>query len=229
MSIAAAVTSALVAGLLGSLHCAGMCGPLAVAGCSKGRGAADGAAGYFAGRLASYATLGALVGHLGKHAFCILPMSAAHVLTVALTALPAAARGLSLLGRKPASELVPLRKKPRSGVLALLASLLPRRGLALGLATGVLPCGLLFTALAMAAATASPVLGAAAMAAFAIGSAPGLAVPLLGRGLAARYRLRLSPRVEGALWCALALFLAVRLALGETGCHAGAAMSAASF
>ena len=79
MSIAAIATSALVAGLLGSLHCTGMCGPLAVAGCSKGRGV-DGATGYFAGRFVAYATLGAVVGHLGKHAFCILPMNAAHAI-----------------------------------------------------------------------------------------------------------------------------------------------------
>ncbi|MEZ4314362.1 MAG: sulfite exporter TauE/SafE family protein [Polyangiaceae bacterium] len=187
MSIAVEVmTSALVMGILGSLHCAGMCGPLAVAGCSKSRGV-SGAPGYFAGRLVAYATLGAVVGHLGKHAFCILPMSTAQVVAVALTALPAAARGLSiLLFRKPPSDVIPLRKKPTSRPwLSALASLLPRRGLALGLATGILPCGLLISAFAMAAATATPVLGAASMASFAVGSAPGLAIPL-GRGLAER-------------------------------------------
>lgn len=219
MSIAAIATSALVAGLLGSLHCAGMCGPLAVAGCSKGRGV-DGATGYFAGRFVAYATLGAVVGHLGKHAFCILPMNAAHAIAVGLTALPAAARGVSLLVRKPPSEFVPLRKKPRSRVLATLAAVLPRRGLGLGLATGVLPCGLLITAFAMAAATANPLLGATSMAAFAIGSAPGLLIPLVGRGLAERMKFKISPKIEGVLWCALALWLGVRLAMGES-CHTG--------
>lgn len=221
-AIATIATSALVAGLLGSLHCAGMCGPLVVAGCSKGRGT-DGATGYFAGRLVAYATIGAIVGHLGKHAFCILPMNAAHAIAVGLTALPAAARGVSLLVRRPAPELIPLRKKPKSRLLSVLAQVLPRRGLGLGLATGVLPCGLLFTAFAMAAATANPLLGAASMAAFAIGSAPGLFVPLLGRGLAERLKLRLPVRIEGLLWCALAVWLGVRLALGETGCHTGMA------
>lgn len=222
MSLAAVATSALIAGLLGSLHCAGMCGPLAVSGCSKGRGL-DGAAGYLGGRFMAYATLGAVVGHLGKHAFCILPMAAAQGIAVGLTALPAAARGLSLLARKPTSELVPLRRKPRSGLLSGLAAMLPRRGLALGLATGVLPCGLLFTAFSMAAATASPLLGATSMAAFAVGSAPGLLLPLAGRGLSARLSLRLSPRMEGLLWCALAVWLGLRLALGES-CHSGAGM-----
>lgn len=223
MSMLAVATSALVAGILGSLHCTGMCGPLVVAGCSKGRGA-DGAVGYFVGRLVAYSTLGAVVGHLGKHAFCILPMSTAHGIAVALTALPAAARGLSLLARKAPSEFVPLRKKkPRSRLLATLAAVLPRRGLGLGLATGVLPCGLLFTAFAMAAATASPVLGATSMAAFAVGSMPGLLAALVGRGLAARFNLRISPKIEGLLWCALALWLGLRLAMGES-CHTGAGM-----
>ncbi|MEZ4299985.1 MAG: sulfite exporter TauE/SafE family protein [Polyangiaceae bacterium] len=113
MSVAVEVmTSALVMGILGSLHCAGMCGPLAVAGCSKSRGV-SGAPGYFAGRLVAYATLGAVVGHLGKHAFCILPMSTAQVVAVALTALPAAARGLSiLLFRKPPSDVIPCERSP---------------------------------------------------------------------------------------------------------------------
>jgi uncharacterized protein len=220
VSLWAVATTAFIAGLLGSLHCAGMCGPLAVAGCSSGRG--GGAPGYFIGRLAAYATLGAIVGHAGKHALCVLPVSAAHAVAVALTALPAAARGLSLLVRKPPASLVSLRKKPRASLfLDSLASLLPRRGVGLGLATGLLPCGLLFTAFAMAAATASPLLGAASMAAFAIGSTPGLALAVLGRTLAARHRLHLSPRIEGLLWCALALWLGLRLALGETACHSG--------
>ncbi len=237
MSIAAIATSALVAGLLGSLHCTGMCGPLAVAGCTKGRGV-DGATGYFAGRFVAYATLGAVVGHLGKHAFCILPMNAAHAIAVGLTAVPAAARGVSLLVRKPPSEFVPLRKKPsandgaagrasapyapnpKSRWLTALAAVLPRRGLGLGLATGILPCGLLITAFAMAAATASPLLGATSMAAFAIGSAPGLLIPLLGRGLAERFKIKIPPKIEGLLWCALAVWLGVRLAMGES-CHTG--------
>ena len=219
MSLAAVATSALVAGLLGSLHCTGMCGPLAVAGCSKGRGI-DGASGYFAGRLVAYATLGAVVAHLGKHAFCILPMNAAHAIAVGLTALPAAARGVSLLVRKPEPELIQLKKKPRSRILTTLAAVLPRRGLGLGLATGVLPCGLLITAFAMAAAAASPLLGAASMAAFAIGSAPGLLVPLLGRGLAERFKIKIPLKIEGLLWCALAVWLGVRLAMGES-CHTG--------
>lgn len=227
MSLAAVMTSALVAGLLGSLHCAGMCGPLVVAGCSKGRGV-DGATGYFLGRLVAYSTLGAVVGHLGRHAFCILPMSTAQAVAVALTALPAAARGLSLLLlRQGPLELVQLQRKPGSSakgggrtVLSTLAAVLPRRGLGLGLATGILPCGLLVTAFAMAAATASPLLGAASMAAFAVGSAPGLAGALIGRGLAERLKVRVPVRVEGLLWCALAVWLGVRLAMGES-CHTG--------
>ncbi|MEZ4311313.1 MAG: sulfite exporter TauE/SafE family protein, partial [Polyangiaceae bacterium] len=89
-----------------------------------------------------------------------------------------------------------------------------------GLATGILPCGLLISAFAMAAATATPVLGAASMASFAVGSAPGLAIPLLGRGLAERLKLRIPRNVEGFLWLALAAWLAVRLAMGES-CHTG--------
>ena len=72
----------------------------------------------------------------------------------------------------------------------------------------------------MAAATASPMLGATSMAAFAIGSAPGLLLPLVGRGVAERLKLRIPPKIEGLLWCGLAVWLGVRLAMGES-CHTG--------
>ncbi len=238
MSVWVIATAGLAFGALGSLHCAGMCGPLAVAGCSKGRGI-DGAWGYFIGRFVAYATLGAIVGHLGKHAFCILPVSAANAAAVGLMALPAFWRGISLLLKKPASDVIPLRKKPldephckssasssgapRSGLLSSVIAMVPRRGLGLGLATGVLPCGLLFSALAMAAATSNPSAGAMSMAAFSIGSAPGLLIPLFGRQVFHKLRVRIPIKVEGLLWCGLAIWLFVRLAMGEQGCHTGMA------
>ena len=46
----------------------------------------------------------------------------------------------------------------------------------LGVALGFLPCGFLYAALAAASASARPVLGAAAMVAFGLGTAPALMV-----------------------------------------------------
>jgi len=224
MILESAVLTALATGALGSAHCAAMCGPLAVAGCTRGQTVAGrAAAGYFLGRLCAYATVGAVIGHLGRHALCILPMSALEGIAVAAVALAAAYRGVTLLRRKPEEGLVQLgRKKPaaRGGLLALLGTLLPRRGLGLGLLTGVMPCGLLLPAWALAAGTASAPAGALVMTAFSVATLPGLVVPLAGRRLVQRFVDRLPIRAYGLAWCALATWLAVRPLLVATGsCH----------
>jgi sulfite exporter TauE/SafE len=218
-----AVLAALATGALGSAHCAAMCGPIAVAGCSRGRGVSGrDAAAYFLGRAAAYATVGAVLGHLGRHALCILPMGALEGVAVAAVAIAAAWRGIAMLrGKKSGDGLVTLRKKPgRSAILTLLSDLWPRRGLGLGLATGVMPCGLLLPAWALAAGTASAPSGAAVMAAFSAATLPGLVVPIAGRRLLARFVERLPQGALGVLWCALAAWIAVRPLLVATGhCH----------
>lgn len=224
MIVEVAVVTALATGALGSAHCAAMCGPLAVAGCSRGdSGVVPGdAAGYFAGRLVAYTTMGAVLGHLGHHALCILPMSALEDVAAVAVALAAAYRGVSLLRRpRAAAPLVPLRvRRPRAGAAALFAALWPRRGLGLGLATAILPCGLLLPAWALAAGTASAPAGALVMAAFSVATLPGLLVPLLGRRLLQRALARLPQRAYGLLWCALAAWIAARPLLVASGvCH----------
>jgi len=63
------LAGALITGLATSLHCAGMCGPLAcgVSALAKSEGERLAAASiYHAGRLAAYTTIGAICGALGK-------------------------------------------------------------------------------------------------------------------------------------------------------------------
>jgi sulfite exporter TauE/SafE len=230
VTVDGAVFTALAAGALGSAHCAAMCGPLAVAGCSRGRGVATrDAAGYFGGRLVAYATVGAVLGHLGRHALCILPMAALETVAIAAVAIAAAYRGVWLLRPPSPPKLVPLRGKPR-GLFALLADLWPRRGIGLGLATAVMPCSLLVPAWALAAGTASAASGALVMAAFSVATLPGLLVPLAGRQLLQRATTGLpraahgqrssAERLGGLAWCVLAAWIAVRPLLVVTGaCH----------
>ncbi len=223
MIVETALVTALATGALGSAHCAAMCGPLAVAGCSRGGGVAGrDAAGYFAGRLVGYATVGAVMGHLGHHALCILPMNALEGIAIAAVGIAAAYRGISLLRGQPrAPALVALRaRRPGAGALAMLAELWPRRGLGLGLATAILPCGLLLPAWALAAGTASAPAGALVMAVFSVATVPGLLVALLGRRLLQRVVERLPRSAHGLLWCALAAWIAVRPLLVVSGaCH----------
>lgn len=231
MSYETVIVGALATGLFGAVHCAGMCGPLVVGGCEKQSGW-RGAPGYFAGRLVSYTLLGAIAGHLGQHALCIMPMSAANAVAVALTALPALVRAIVLLRAAPRQDTIPLRRKPGSqpqGTLrrafAAFVAHVPRRGLGLGLATAALPCGLLLSGVAMSAAAGSAIGGATAMAALSIGTAPGLIVPLVGRGLLTKWLANRGPRIEtrrkieAALWLGLAAWMAIRLTIVGPSCH----------
>jgi sulfite exporter TauE/SafE len=206
------LTSLLAAagvGLLGGAHCAFMCGPLIAAGC-RGRGARAGAA-YLGGRLLSHATAGAIFGALGIEAMRALSGSTLPLLLLGAVATALLARGVTLL-LPPRPVLATLGRGPRLGsrVAAFAASLVPRRALPLGLATGVLPCGLLAGAWALAAATANPLEGALVMTTFSLASAPGLALALLVALRARRLTPFTSRALQGALWCALAVFVGIR-------------------
>jgi sulfite exporter TauE/SafE len=150
-------------------------------------------------------------------------MGALEAVAIAAVALAAAFRGVQLLrgGALPNAGLVTLRRKPEgAGLVALTSELWPRRGLGLGLATSVMPCGLLVPAWALAAGTAGAASGALVMAAFSIATLPGLVVPLAGRRLLQRALDGLPRAAHGVAWCALAAWIAVRPLLVATGaCH----------
>jgi len=197
-----------------------MCGPLAVAGCARGgRIVARDAIAYHLGRLLSYSAMGALCGALGAHALCILPLATLQTIALVLVSLLAAVKGIRALWPRREAGLLrigvvrPARRNP-----GLLARLLPRRGGALGLATGLLPCGMLVPAWMLAASSGGSLPGALAMAAFCAASMPSLLVPLLGGRLLARAPRRLA----GIAWCALAIFVAIRPLFMAAHHHAAA-------
>jgi sulfite exporter TauE/SafE len=202
------VVAALGAGFLGSFHCAFMCGPLLAAGCAARR---RDALPYFAGRAVAYLFAGAVFGQLGAHAAHRFS-SAASVLTGIVAAL-ALLHGLKLLFARRPRELVPLGRRRSFD----LASLIPRRALPLGLVTGALPCGLLASGWALAAASGHPLHGAIVMLAFSVATAPALAASLLVSLPALRRRV--SPTWQGVSWCALALLLALRPLWMSGRCH----------
>ncbi len=220
MSAWALCWTALGTGFLGSLHCAAMCGPLATAGCARGDGslAAPAVGGYLFGRLASYSLLGAILGHVGQHALCVLPLTAVQLGAMGVVAGAFAWRGLRLWIAHAAPPLVSLRTPRASGLTSFLVELVPRGGLPLGLATGILPCSMLFAAWALAASSENAIVGAGMMAAFWLGSSPGLMAPLLGRPLWKRLAA-LPPRAQGAAWFALALWVAARPLLNAAHHH----------
>jgi sulfite exporter TauE/SafE len=92
------------------------------------------------------------------------------------------------------------------------------RGYPLGVALGFLPCGILYAALAAAAATGSPVYGAIAMLCFGVGTVPSLvAVGLLGAAAGHRFRRGLATLTPAVLLfnAGLLTLLGIRLLAGS--------------
>lgn len=191
----AVMVALFLAGLAGgATHCAGMCGPFVIAQAAAvaDRAQAGGVLArlsgaallpYHLGRMLGYGMLGAAAGGLaGVVAFGTgirFVLAALLGLAAVLMFAQASARIAALLPRMPAPRL-PDGLQRRLG--ALLAAPTGLRGVALGLMLSALPCGLLYGALAGAAATGSVLGGALAMLAFVAGTMPALmGVALLGR------------------------------------------------
>lgn len=163
---------AFVAGLITSVHCVGMCGPLAcgVAGLGCRTGIKHGpVAGYHFGRLVSYTLLGAAAGGIGQVPVAALVKSPAALLPwMLILALLITGLGLDKrLPRIPAFTRASLRL--RSSFSKLGAG---KGGLVLGFATPLLPCTPLYLILGAALVSGSIAKGAEFMAAFALGTIP---------------------------------------------------------
>ena len=213
--------AAATLGLAGSVHCLGMCGGIAAAagtrlGDGSGPGAIPRGVAFNAGRVASYAALGALDGAVAGALLGQFPLRPFAVSLRLLAALLMLAMGLSLLSGRDLLSLERLggrvwrRLRPLAGrVLGLPGAL---RFAALGMLWGFLPCGLVYSALALAAVAGSATGGAAAMLAFGVGTLPSmLAVTLAGTAVTRRFAGTRTRRAAGALMVAFAAWTALGL------------------
>lgn len=182
------IWTAFVLGLVGSLHCAGMCGPLALALPVVGTTRLSFTTSrllYNAGRILTYCIVGALFGVLGRSLSLAglqrwVSLGAGVVILIGLVLSTRAAAKL------PAWQTVAWLKRA-------FGSLLRRRTFAslflLGAINGLLPCGLVYVAAAGATATGGIASAVAYMFAFGLGTLP----VMLGLGLAGK-RLQFSLR-----------------------------------
>jgi sulfite exporter TauE/SafE len=212
--------AAFVAGLVTSLHCAGMCGPLACA-LMPARGERSEpqlvSTVYHLTRLASYATLGALAGGLGRAPLTWVSQSALRWLPWVLV-LIFVALGLrwdrhlpkiAALGRCTWKLQAWLRGRSRVQAAA-----------ALGLATPLLPCGPLYFVVGLSLLAGSALRGVEMMLAFGLGTVPLL---WLAQSHFSWVRQKLSPlwlgrvRVTLALTTALVIGWRLRATLGFAG------------
>lgn len=225
--------SAFLVGLLGGVHCAAMCGGIVAALNLPSRRAALSAAGggtlaadiagqvplhlaYSAGRIASYTAAGAIAGGVGGVAAladAVIPVQialavVANALVVLLGVyLAGAGSGVARLesvGGALWRRVAPIGRR-------LLPVDTPARAIGAGAVWGWLPCGLVYSVLALALVSGDAARGAMVMLAFGLGTAPNLLVAGLAlerfRGLIARPRVRLA---AGLTVAALGVWGAIR-------------------
>lgn len=166
--VSSSLIAAFVAGLLGSVHCVGMCGAFA-ASCARARG---GLLAWHLGRIGSYGLLGAVAGGIGR----FLP--GPPWVPAALAALLLVWFALALGGFVSEPRFLPPGLARVGGQAA--AQPTTSAQLVFGVVNGFLPCGLVYSALSLAVAVASPGWGALTMLAFGAGTLPALSLTALG-------------------------------------------------
>lgn len=231
------IGAVFIASLLGSTHCAGMCGAFlafAVAGDANQSAPTKAAlhAAYNTGRLMTYLTLGVVAGLLGAAlnlggsavglqrlaallaglmmvAFGLAAILRASGLRVGRIPVPGAFQSLATRGHRAAAALPPVY-----------------RAWAVGLLTTLLPCGWLYAFVITAAGTASPTLGMLTMAVFWLGTLPmmvGLGIGI--QALTGRLRRHLPLATSLLLVCVGLWTLAGRAAMPTLAPAAAVQMS----
>jgi len=192
------VWSVLAASLVGSPHCAGMCGGFAWMAAPGPSPSLRRAAWYHGARLAGYVALGGLAGWLGAGLDRLGALAGlgriAAVIAGSLMLVWGAATVLAALGVR----LPRLLRVPAAGPWIALVGRVrswpgDARSAALGLFTALLPCGRLYVFVAMAGATGAPLAGGALMLVFWAGTLPAFAaLGLLARRAAGPLQRHLS-------------------------------------
>lgn len=159
-------------GFAGSLHCVGMCGPLALSlpyNKQTGPGKLSGIMLYNAGRISSYAALGGVTGIIGSQ---LSTFGLQQVFSIAVGSFLLIFYTLSLRKKKPNSNHTYLYRKLQQVIISNMQRPTASGMVITGAANGLLPCGTVY--LAIAAATAAGTVGGAMlfMLAFGAGTIP---------------------------------------------------------
>jgi len=202
----ALAAAAFAAGLLGGVHCAGMCGGIVGTLALEARGPRVGRQLLFnSGRIASYVLVGAVAGALLPAQVALFVVAN---LFMMLLGLYIAGWGHIVLRLESAGGAVWKHIQPYARAMLPIDS--AAKALAAGMLWGWVPCGLVYSMLALAAASGGAMDGALVMLAFGLGTLPNL----LLAGLAAQRVLavRRIPWIRHAAGAALVLLGIVGLA-----------------
>ena len=204
------IAAAFLLGLAGSLHCVGMCSPLAMAVTRLSRPVLLNKTMYNAGRILTYSIMGAIAGVVGGLFDFLALQKTFSILT---------GTGLILFGISGFRSfhiplLTPIMVRATDMIKRSFGSLLKKRTrsavLVLGIANGILPCGLTYMALAYSMTATGPVQGSLYMLFFGLGTLPAmLGLPLGLNALVRRFNLSL-PRINAAVLIFVGLLLVAR-------------------
>lgn len=223
-------------GLVSSLHCVQMCGPIVLSytvavselkqvGASNKDAATalsfspllQNHLAYNTGRILTYSALGAIAGFAGGTLGLLGRLAGfSHILAIVSGALMIVV-GIVMLGIIPQTLLGNSLFRIPSLFLRRIGKLLSARGAGnrffLGLALGFLPCGLIYAALLKAMATGSAFAGAAAMLAFGLGTAGALlALGIFSSAIRVRFNRWGSQLAAAAVTC-MGIFLLWRASM----------------
>ncbi len=212
------IVAAVTLGLVGSFHCVGMCGPIALAIPLNNESwftKITGSVLYNLGRAVTYAIMGAIFGLVsegfvmaGFQKWVSILMGSIMVLSVLFPSLyknrfDFDKKAFSFIGKIKLKLGSLLRKKTYSSLFFI------------GLLNGLLPCGLVYMAIAGALATGSSVSGSLFMFIFGIGTLPMLfAISILGNSISLKLRRKMTKLIPVAVMFIGVLFILRGLGLG---------------
>lgn len=205
--------SAISLGFLGSFHCIGMCGPIALAlpiGNKKGLAKITSVFTYNAGRILTYSIFGFLLGLIGQSVSLggyqqLLSITIGSLLLISVVVKPTS---------ESKNKLSVLTFRFFNSIKNKLSQLFLKSGLRslffIGLLNGLLPCGLVYLAVAAAVASGSSIQGALFMAFFGLGTLPVmLSLPLFGNLINLSFRNKIRRAIPLVVGC-MALLLIMR-------------------
>jgi sulfite exporter TauE/SafE len=206
-----ALWTAFVMGLVGSLHCVGMCGPIALSLPYQGRQkwiAAVNVLLYNFGRIATYALLGIIIGLFGR-GFFLAGFQSYISIGLGVLLLLIAFFSVNVEGQLLK---IPGFQKLNSWVQGQLGRLLRQKGsgklFIIGSLNGLLPCGLVYMGIVGAVTTGEIVHSALYMASFGLGTLPlMMATALAGQFIKLEWRVRMRKLIPVFLVAFALLFI----------------------
>ena len=230
--LASSVIWGLTLGLASSLHCAGMCGPIGCTFMMMGPAPSDRTAVALrlgllqTGRISAYALAGLAFGVFGAGLYGQFNFTAAHGAMQVIAAMVIIWIGLTTAGLVPSLALADRALAPVTGTIARWRSSpvlgTPEMALVAGLLWGATPCAMVYTALFNSLLTGDPLLGAALMLSFGLGTVPAVVATTLAFYGSGRAGLRPGRHIAGAMLVLGGLAGLLLTAPGSPFCITGA-------